>query len=272
MKMTKKILSFLAAVAVSVAVFGTSDVQAEEMKNIATNTVVTDSLESGDDTNYYVFTVDKSGYIEVEFTKVDLASNVNGGWWIWLCDVNGASHRYWQGYKTSFVSPKMNYKAGTKLYVKIAAACDWDAPVGVAYSLKIKTTADSSWEQEDNDSSSAATVIGPNQEKTGSLIYSLVKDDIDYYAYTVDRKGYFEVEFSKKNPTDEAAHGWSIVLYNQSGQEIDRYNGCETALTTQKYNFKPGTKVYVAVYPGWIYEIPGDIQYTIKINQVAKTN
>ena len=166
----------------------------------------------------------------------------------------------------------MNYKAGTKLYIKIAAACDWDAPIGVSYSLKIKTTADNSWEQEENDSSSTATVISSNQEKTGSLIYSLVKDDIDYYAYTVDRKGYFEVHFSKKDPTNEAEHGWTIVLYDQSGQEIDRYIGYKTVLTTQKYNFKPGTKVYVAVHPGWIYDIPGDIQYTIKINQVARAD
>ena len=102
MKMTKKLLSFFAAVALAITIVGVTDSQAAEMKNIATNTVVTDSLETGDDVNYYVFTVDKAGYIEVEFAKEDLTSEANDGWWVWLCDMNGASHRYWQGCKTSF--------------------------------------------------------------------------------------------------------------------------------------------------------------------------
>lgn len=165
MKVTRKIFSFLAAVAVIIALCGTTDIQAADMKNIATNTVVTDSLESYDDENYYVFTVDKSGYMEVEFIKVDPTADALDGWWIGLYDMQGNSHRYWQGYKTSFTSPKMNYKAGTQLFIKIVAADTYDPPVGVSYSLKIKTTADSSWEQESNDSVSVATVLLANQEK-----------------------------------------------------------------------------------------------------------
>ena len=72
--MKRKWIGMLAAVLMVVMFVATGNhvtCEAAEMTNLLCGQEITDTLETSDDENYYAFTVDKTGYFTISFTKVD---------------------------------------------------------------------------------------------------------------------------------------------------------------------------------------------------------
>lgn len=242
---------------------------AAEMANLLCGQEITDSLETSDDVNYYVFTVDKTGYFTINFTKVDPTANARWGWDVGLYDMDGKCLREYKSQTKSFVTAKLNYRAGTRLYLKVDANWTSEAPTGQSYKLKVSSTADGGWEQEYDDTMATAMPLLSNATRTGSLISG---SDVDYYAYTADTNGYFTLNLTREDPTANARWGWDIDVYDTAGNCLCEYNGIKTSFTSQKLNFKPGTKVYVKVSANWSSEAPMDQVYFLQAATAANAN
>ncbi len=269
--MKKKLFGTLAALMLAMVFVLTGEVScyAAEMTNVTCGQEITDALETNDDVNYYSFVVDKTGYFTISFTKADPTEDTGWGWDVSLHDMDGNTLREYNGQKASFTMPKMNYKAGTKLYLKVCANWTSSSPKGDVYKIKVTSTADGSWEQEYNDTTATATTLLSNVKRIGTLISG---DDTDYYAYTVDKSGYFTLDFTREDPTSEVGWGWSMYLYDTAGNLLYEYKQFKTNFSTQKFNFKPGTKIYIRICPNWSSNAPRDQVYYLKATAVAKGN
>ena len=271
MKIRRKLVTFVIALAFAVLFVGGNKCYAADMIPIQTNTDITDALQTGTDVKYYVFTVDKTGYINISLKKSNPTADADWGWMFQLYDMDGNCLREFGAITTSFETPNLNYAAGTRLYIKVYAYNDRAyAPVGDEFVLNVKSTMDSSWEQEPNDTMSSATLLKPYVKKYGTMIYS---SDEDYYSYTVDRTGYFTIDFAKVDPTANAKWGWSIDMYDVNGNCIYTYNDITTSYTTQKFNFSNGTKIYLKISAkNTAPYVPRDVPYMLTVNAVSKNN
>lgn len=267
-KMFGTLTAFLLAL---VFVLTGSDVtcNAAEMTNLTCGQEITDSLETSDDVNYYAFTVDKTGYFTISFTKVDPTLGPGWGWDVALCDMDGNYLREYRGQKNTFSTAKLNYRAGTRLYLKVDANYTSSAPTGQAYKIKVNTVADGSWEQEYNDTTATAMPMASNVNRIGTLISG---SDADYYAYTVEKTGYFTFDFRREDPTLSPGWGWDMDIYDTAGNLLCEYNGIKSNFSTQKLNFKTGTKLYVKISANYSNSSPTDQIYFLQASAVAKKN
>ena len=182
--------------------------------------------------------------------------------------MDGVCLKKYTDLKTSFISANLNYSSGTQLYIKMYATWQNSAPTNVPYSIAVNTTADVAWEQENNDVMATAVVLSSDVAKTGSLIYA---NDVDYYTYTVDKTGYFTLDFSRLDPTLDPGWGWKIAIYDENGNSLSSYT-FKTNSSTQKLNFKRGTKLYIKICADWNNSAPVDQYYTINMKTEAKSD
>lgn len=242
-------------------------VKAAEMQQISMNAGVVDSLSADDEEKYYKFTMDTDGYFTINFSKVNPTVDVGRGWNVILYDISGneLTSVSKKEIKTSYTSAKLDFKKGTQLYVKIECYNHWSEPVGQSFNLEIKSVRDNSWEQEDNNSVNAATVLSTGVAKKGT---TWKDDDEDYYVYTVEKQGYFTVDIIREDLTANIGRGYWLTLYDNKGKWIDEYKGITTNLTTNKYNFMVGDKVYFKIdnYNHW--SEPVGAVYSIRVNNV----
>ena len=240
---------------------------ASATKKITTNKAYVDKLTSEAAVKYYQFTVDQSGYFVISLKKRNLTDDANSGWNLLIQDLDGNTLRDWGGIKTSFQTPRLNFKKGTKLLVKIEETDTWysRSSLDVDYSLKVITVANAQWEQENNDSFKTANVI--KSGKTGKIGTVWNTGDVDYYVYTVDKSGFIKLKMEKQVKSDDSCRGWNVVLIDKSGNELRDFSGITTSFTTPNLNFKKGTKLYIKIVPTdtWASRCPVDIKYHVSI-------
>ena len=242
---TRKILQvLLLAVCMQVIFLLPQTARAAEMIPVTPNETFYGKLEERDTEHYYSFTVDKSGYFNIDFSLMDFAADVEDGWKVELYYGETGISFYSTTLTSNATLPVFNFKQGTKLYIAVSARMVNYAPVGQVYAINIKTTEDKSWEQESDDISTNTTLINGDEIYHGNLYY---KNDVDYYEYTVSHDGYFNVNFSLADVTADTEDGWKVDLcYGETGTSF--YSATLTSNATfPVFNFKQGTKLYIAV-------------------------
>jgi len=247
---TRKTLSVLLLTICMCGMFLVSQkASAAEMTPVTPNEIFYGTLESAEDAQYYSFTVDKTGYFNVDFSVTDFAADVRDGWNVKLCYADTGNSFYTTDLTTNTTLPTFNFKEGTKLYIAVSSKSGSDnwAPLHQMYGINIKTVEDKNWEQESNDTAADATVIEADKTYYGNLYYA---DDVDYYEYVVDHDGYFNVDFSLKDITADVKDGWKVeVCYGDTATGF--YSTELTANTTlPAFNFKKGTKLYIMIAAG----------------------
>ncbi len=195
------------------------------------------NLYTKGDVDFYKYTVDVSGYFN--FTFKNLATK-EGNWYLTIYDSSLNVLDSWKSRNFTENSYTYNFKKGTVLYFKVEYYSYGEA-VGKEYSIEVNAKQDSSWEQENNDTKKSATTIKSNKEIHGNLY---IRDDVDYYKYTVDVSGYFNFIF--KNLTTEAAN-WNLTIYDSSLNKIDSWKSSNFVEKSTTYNFKKGTILYFKV-------------------------
>lgn len=93
--------------------------------------------------------------------------------------------------------------------------------------------------------------------------------DTRSYEYTVSSRGYITVGFSGENLPDVQ---WSLCLSDENRKELCAYTDVKDKFSTQKLNFAPGTKLYIAVKVNGT-EFPDDaLEYSLWITGVQTEN
>lgn len=248
---------------------GQIDSYAAETVTIPTDSSVRDCLETSSDANMYKIVISKTGYTTISFTEEEPTADCGWGWDFTLYDANGNTLREYTGMKNGFTTAPLNYKAGTVLFLEVEANYTGSSPAGLYYKIGVTGVANGAWEQENNDTLAAATTLLSNTKRIGTLISS---SDADYYAYTVDKKGYFTIDFTRDDPFADAGWGWDIDIYDTAGNLLDSYTGIETNFSTQKFNYKVGTKIYIKITANYSGSAPRDQIYYLQSTATAKSN
>lgn len=268
-KYVKKVIVLLLTLAMMISVVpnkayaeSTNDVSQGDNNDIPSNATTISSkeaingvLSTEEDVDYYKYTVDVSGYYSFTFTDI---ANDQSNWRFTVCDtsLNELESSCVGGY--TLTTNTYDFKKGTVLYLKVNDYY-WGDTEGDEYSIKVNTTSDPNWEQEYNDSKANATIISSNSALHGNL-YS--EDDVDYYKYTVDVTGYYNFTFT--NVTAQSAN-WLLSVTDSSLNELegDRIEGY--TYTTNTYNFKKGTVLYLKV-KDYYWGDSQSKEYTITVN------
>lgn len=112
------------------------------------------------------------------------------------------------------------------------------------------------------------TPVKPNEAFTGAL---MDRESVDYYSFTVDKQGYFTITFAPVDLVGNYRYGWQIDLYDgETGKWIADFSNLTTKYTIGKFDFRPGTKLYMAV-SGLSWDVVGQ-EYSITINTVSDSS
>lgn len=192
---------------------------------IVTNQTYKGSIMRDEDTDWYKFTLTKSGMVTLQLDHKTLASKEDY-WAIGLFQFDGNNWIY-DGKvlgSENYLSPEIGLPEGTYLIRVMGVNIShrdyrYDPST---YSLKVNYTESSSWEKELNGSHEAMNEISTNQTYKGSI-----KDqgDEDWFTFTTDRAGYLQIQFNHEKLATKDDK-WTIDLYQFDGE--DSVNECET--------------------------------------------
>ena len=216
----------------------------QKADTLKSDTMVYDTLSSSNNVHYYKYTADKTGY----FT-ITLAQTAGKGTWnfaVYDAD-NGNQELESQTLASNYTSRIYNLRPGKSVYIKVERVASVDVSIldhqisqDYQYSLLVKTTAASDWEQEDNDVQTAANDLPDGTWINGS---SYKASDVDWYVYTVPQTGYFTYEFQG---TTNLIEQWNVYLYDENGKELDK-NIKTKNIMSKKFTVPVGKKVYIKV-------------------------
>lgn len=184
--------------------------------NIAVNTAVSGSLMDSNDVDWFKFTINSEGTINISFSH-DYVESGSTYWemYIYNSNVSELSHYNFAGNQMSTARGNIGLPAGT-YYIKIQDYyfSDVDYTVTVNYSQK------NNWETEINDSLGSADAINTNNINYGSLMSS---GDSDWYKFSISKTGTITLHFSHTY-VDSGSTYWRMHLYNSNGEEQNYYD------------------------------------------------
>lgn len=270
MKFTKKLFGFAL---LCVLMLIPSKAEAARMTQVTPNVPFVGELETADTEHYYSFTVNNTGYFNIEFKPVDVTLNTEDGWHVELHDGETGEEIYGYTVKKGTTLPISNFKKGTKLYIAVKSAINspYYSPYGQEYSINIKTTNHAYWEQENNNKASTATNMSGNKTYYGHLYNS---SDEDYYRYTVGTTGYVDLNFGLGDITDDTEDGWKVSINDaDTNKELKSFT-TDKPFTCSYLNLKKGTKLIIKVeaYIDSPYYAPIAVPYTLTFKETSAGN
>lgn len=223
-----------------------------------------------DKEDYYVFSIPADGYIQIEFSH-EIYESDNNGYEINL-ERNDSDHTVIEnflsgnGYTQSAASGQIGLPAGT-YYLHIAdysyEVCDKN------YTVKVNYVASSVWETEDNNSWLSADPIALNMKYYGSILYQEYSYEAeDYFAFSLPRNGYIQIEFS--HPLYESNEkDYEITVYKNDANHtiIERFmssDGYTASISSGKIGLPAGS-YYLSVngdYRTWQQTYSFTVRYT----------
>lgn len=239
-------------------------VSPEEIREIPTNTVVDDCLETDEAVKYYKFTMDKTGYFQMSFQIPGFDVDPVWGWKVTLLDTDGNTSLYEAQIKQNTVFPAFPFAKGKVCYIKISAQHSDYAPTGVAYQICMNTFEDTSWEVEDNNDATKANKIVANTLYRGNL---MLDDDVDYYAFETTEDGYFTLDFAIPGIDVDVNWGWYVTIFKDQ-KEIHNYTWKENSVTCP-YNFEKGTKLLIKIEAAFSNYCPKYVEYDFTVKTTA---
>ncbi|MBE5941566.1 MAG: hypothetical protein E7264_03385 [Lachnospiraceae bacterium] len=254
-KLTKATLS----VFLFVLMFAVSGIQAQaaskaEIESMGTrmrlNQEAKGVLTSKEDENWFIFDVTQPGYFNLTMNTSYADPNaIDAGWDIFIYDANDLVNcvKSYGRIKTTYTTASFPMHIGT-YYVKIDASDTYSdnyAPTNCQYGLTVNYKVDAAWEAEYNNESNVANIKNVNSVIKGNLYH---REDVDWYKFTVDKAGVFQVDFAPTDYVDVEAidAGWRVEFFDSSFTQIRCFGGIKTSYTSPKYAFAAGT-YYVRV-------------------------
>lgn len=203
------------------------------------------------DDDWYMYTVQKRGYLSFEMEQVDEGS------YSWAVEVedDGQNRLERATVKDGFQSGKYCGAIGQTFYLHIES--------GIynrrRYQVRAVFTEADDWEKETNDTLKDATVI-----KTAQTLHGVLNKDNDVDMYQFKSPGSGVYSFNVSGVDGDSRTYWKVSLYDAKNKLIQT----EKALPNQeqqmrRLNFKKGEVVYLKVEKG--YAMSGR-EYTVTMN------
>ena len=233
---------------------------------IPLNSPIRGNLSYDGEEVWYKFTTTQDGHFNVSFEH-SLNSGSNYYWRISLYDDSGVNNI--DGINSSLLVPgnnnavtnKYGIAAGT-YYIKITNYYY----VADNYTLTVNFTAANNWETENNNAMVTADVIQVNQPIHGCLTNS---SDVDWYTFTVNEKGHFNVSFDHALAS-YSNDCWYMYIYDNSGvNDVDGsspYNVKGNSNTVTNNLGVPSGTYYIKIEKGLYHSAA---EYTLTVNFTA---
>ena len=237
-----------------------------------TGSTVSGKLSSASDTDFYSFTVSKSGYVEIKFTNTVL-TNSDSKWALNIYNadnlVNPIHSHVISATKGTTTLPKIGLTSGT-YYIKISDGYrNYGYVNNVQYSIKVDFTATEYWESEFNSSFETADKISFSNSYGGYLYDA---SDKDYYEFTIANNGYIELDFINPVLTNSDSK-WLVTVYKYADayDAIHKHtvSGTQGKTELPKIGVTPGT-YYITVEDGYRnYGYVNNVEYSINVDFTA---
>lgn len=228
------------------------------------------------DKDYYSYTVTKDGYFDFDFGVEDVTADTKQGWKISIYDANNNEQLFSEDTKRSACYGNFNFKKGTKLYIVIEAAWNFDSayvPRCVTYNFNMKETSSQYWEKESRVSASeawgtrakGATSIALGKTYTGNLWNSY---DNDLYKVVAPKDGYVTFTMNPNDVSSNLGSGYRFNVLSGSGSTLYSVEA-KTAQSKTLY-LKKGT-YYIEMSAAWSYSAPVLKNYLVSAKFRAAT-
>lgn len=186
---------------------------------ITVNQTVKDSIENSDTVKSFAFDIPTDGYFNVSLKPSADANNdrLRNGWHIEIYNNSDFQNSIMSGYGKNYTS--YNYGTGAGRYYAVVTLPSYGADKQ-NFDLTVNYQASSTWEKEDNDASTNANLISLDTTYKGNLV---TREDVDWYAFDITGRGYFNIYLAPDASTDKngIGDGWNLNLYNASGQTME---------------------------------------------------
>lgn len=254
-------------------VYAISSSELSQAPILTSGVIQTNSLKSGEDEQWYQFTVTSKGYFRVALSP-NANANVDGinyGWEMTIYDQNNLNDglKTYSSIKSSMVSAYMPMKPG-KYCVKIQATNSYSSfsPIDVLFDIKVDIKSDASWESEYNNEKATTDVIKVNNTYNGTIYYGA---DEDWYKFTNKKAGYYNITLCPDETADIDCinYGWRVQIYKEDGTEIMENESICTNYTSPILPLEAGTYYLKITATNNYYSFsPIDQAYNLSMNFV----
>ena len=242
--------------------------------SIAVNDPTYGSIANGEDSDWFVVSIEKDGYVTFQVDH-PVISSTSVYWKMHLYQADGVTQicdgdTYWEitgnkNLKTAEIGlPKGTYCICIKPY----SYYKYDTST---YTLKVNYKASSLWEKESNSEAAKASKIAVNKEYHGSVCGA---DDADWYTVTTSKDGYISVQLDHPVISTKDVY-WKMYLYQSDGvtQFCDGDGYWEISgnknLKTAEIGLPKGTYcIRIEPYSYYRYDTS---TYTLKVNYSASS-
>lgn len=95
-------------------------------------------------------------------------------------------------------------------------------------------------------------------------------DGVNYYKFTMEETGYFQLSFKIKGIDVYIGDGWDIQLLDSNGNNtIQSYSDITSDFTSAKFPFSKGTDVYIKIDAHDLSYAPSSTQYELVVNTIS---
>ena len=192
------------------------------------NTKYYGTIHEYDDCDWYKFTLDSDGKVQIHFSH-ELVSSVDPYWKLFLfqwdgvsgaIDGTGGNMWYFVGNVLDDSTPAIGLKAGT-YYILMTRYIPWrrdekerdNRHSPAIYNFSVDYTKSSIWENESNGSLDSARKISTNQPYYGSICHY---DDVDWYKVTIPDGNETLIVFNHPDIRSSDAY-WIVSMFNEDG-------------------------------------------------------
>lgn len=194
------------------------------------------------DSDWYSYKVDKDGYFTVDFNKTEINDNWGVGLTLEIYTKSGECIFSKAWIHGNYTTPKIAYKKGTTLYIKVSRSWCIHNNVFMKYKIRVKSSNKKNWEKEKNNSISSANKIKLGTEYYGNILSS---SDVDYFKYKPNKNGNIQLVFGRKNISD--TDKWKVTIQNSKGDIVYDGGWIGTKAKSSKIKVKKGVVYYIKV-------------------------
>ncbi len=184
---------------------------------IKVNSYAGGSLSKSADQDWYKFSIDKPGIVQLSFDH----EFVNSGNNYWTVSLITSSNK--EIYNGKFVGNATTEQFGTKIgldagtyYVSVKTASYYSA---AQYSVKVNYTKNEYWEKEFNETIVSANPIAVDTMYNGTIINS---SDKDWYSFTLPEDGAVWITFGNEY-VDSGNNYWTTTFFTEANSSIASY-------------------------------------------------
>ncbi|MBQ8926646.1 MAG: hypothetical protein IJ055_00035 [Oscillospiraceae bacterium] len=185
---------------------------------VAFNAPVSGRLQSSDDVDYYVFTLEQNGHITLDFDITETRDSTSEYWDVALISsLDGSTLQSFRvtAEDTENTLGEFGLDPGT-YYVKVEKPYYYTDQV---YSLTVSSD-DEVWESEYNEDTENADVLTSGVPMRGRFLSS---SDIDYYTFTLEEDSKVDLAFAADMTSTSTSDYWNIRVYDESQGIVAEY-------------------------------------------------